>query len=210
MGANSSTLSSAQGNKTRYFLKDVVLEHTDEDTKGKHQSLNVAELVILGPKNRPGGYSFPLVRVSPKQWKAEGALAIMFRVRKVGVIARSEEGKDIGSLHLNPSTLQTTSLGSEGGKPAQIQRMETADEELHLTLFWRICEIPEPVEVLEELTTMLDGLEDLLNNKLFGDIGRPGRFLTLEGQSWHTKEQLNSLAQKIRTFLTGSRILEPH
>ncbi|RXW23319.1 hypothetical protein EST38_g2540 [Candolleomyces aberdarensis] len=213
MGANSSTLSDAKGKKTEYrYLKDIVLEHTDEDTEGKHQPLNMAELAILGLKDWPGGYSLPLVKVSPKQWKVEGALVVKLPngVIEVEVIARSEEGKDIGSLHLNTSTMQTIALGSEGGKPAQNQRMETADEELHLTLLWHICEIPEPVETLEELTTMLNGLEDLLNNKLFGNIDLARLFNALGVSFMLCFGKTRKISYIGRTSLTGLMILEPH
>ena len=57
-------------------LSDITLKHQDSDTDGTYQPLDITKLVILGLQDKPDGKHFPLVQVSPRQWKVEGSIEV--------------------------------------------------------------------------------------------------------------------------------------
>jgi hypothetical protein len=79
------------------------------------------------------------------------------------IIAASEECGDLGLLHLDTNMLNEASdseSGKNGNHWAQNifakyqsvagQRMETSDQELNLSLWWDVCEIPSDLGLMPE------------------------------------------------------------
>ncbi|KAJ2926175.1 hypothetical protein H1R20_g10919, partial [Candolleomyces eurysporus] len=98
--------------QTTFYLTDIAVLR--EDSESKNDQLNIAELVIFGLEQSGIGTPFSLTPTSPNRWEVQASIKLPEEADELNVVAKSDEGAEIGSacLDLNPGGGESAQSGS--------------------------------------------------------------------------------------------------
>ncbi|KAF6754769.1 CHAT domain-containing protein [Ephemerocybe angulata] len=162
MDQQTSRLAEKLGKASQLCMTDIVFERTG-DIDDYAVSMNLAELWVFGIPGSEAGRSFALVKSSPRRWEVKGSteLCIPAELGAIDCVVKSNEGEDIGSLHLDAKVIQSTMAEGNSGNS---QRVEMSDAKLQVIMSWEWVEMSsESIQKAENTAVQLQshGIERL-------------------------------------------------
>ncbi|KAF5338764.1 hypothetical protein D9611_013322 [Ephemerocybe angulata] len=158
----------------RLHFTDIKIQRTDGLIEYR-SSFSLTELWVAGIPAFPGGRCLILSHAAPRRWEGFESVEIPAEVERLVFIAKGQDGKAVAIVGLDLAEMRDTYGKSED---VLIQKMKMCDEQMDLTISWRIIRIPvdafsagcDRAAILANLGTALSNLFD--RNRNLSDLDK--------------------------------------